>query len=268
MKGWGRLENTIGKKFWILFVNPFKIMACGVMRSWKGGSVSVIDQLLVVQEHDIRILQLKKEMRDVPARKERELERLNDHKAALAVAEDALKAKQASLKQFEVETASKQEKIDKLRGQQLDLKTNQEFKAMEQEIKSLQDSIVQNEDRELAIMEEIEAARSGVGESRKALEDEDAEVQEDVKALDERLARLEAERTDEAAARETAVEGIDPEWLMRYEAIFNSKKGSALVSTANGVCGGCHMKLPPYLQHDAKKRMSMVVCGFCGRLLY
>jgi len=238
------------------------------MRATKGGNVSVIEQLLVVQEHDVRILQLEKEMRDVPARKERELERLNGHKAALAESEEALKAKQAELKQLEVETASNEEKIAKFRSQQLELKTNKEFKAMEDEIRAVERAIDATEDKELAIMEEIEAARGGVEASRKELEAEDAEVQEDIKALDDRLRGLEAEMSDEASARTVAAEGIDAEWMSRYEGIFKSKNGGALVSTQGGVCGGCHMTLPPYLQHDAKKRMGMVVCGFCGRLLY
>ena len=230
--------------------------------------MSVIEQLLVVQEHDIRILQLEKEMRDVPARKDRELERLNGHKAALAEAEEALKAKQAELKQLEIETAAKEEKIAKFRVQQLELKTNKEFKAMEDEIKAVESRIKATEDSELKIMEEIEAARAGVEASRKELEAEDAEVQEDIKDLDDRLAGLKAEFTDETSARAVAAEGIDAEWIARYEGIFKSKGGGALVTTQGGVCGGCHMTLPPYLQHDAKKRLGMVVCGFCGRMLY
>ncbi len=230
--------------------------------------MSVVEQLLVVQEHDLRIMQLEKEMRDIPARKERELERLNGHKAALAEAEDALKAKQAELKQLEVETESHHDKIAKLRGQQLELKTNKEFKAMEHEIEAIEKAISSTEDRELVIMEEIEKARQGVELSRGELAAEDAEVQEDIKALDERFSGLESELSDENAARAAAAEGIDAEWMTRYEGILRSKGGGALVSTANGVCGGCYMTLPPYLQHDAKKRMGMVVCGFCGRLLY
>jgi predicted nucleic acid-binding Zn-ribbon protein len=234
----------------------------------KGGSVSTIEKLLVVQEHDSRILQLEKEMRDVPARKERELERLKGHKAALEEAEDALKAKQSALKQFEVETGSKNEKIAKLRGQQLELKTNKEFKAMDNEIAAIERSIKTIEDGELAVMEAIESVRAGVEENRKELAAEDAEVQVDIKDLDERLASLQAELNDEQADRTTAVEGIDSAWVQRYDSIFKSKGGRALVSTANGVCGGCFMTLPPYLRHDAKKRLDMVVCGFCGRLLY
>ncbi len=230
--------------------------------------MSTIEKLLVVQEHDSRILQLEKEMRDVPARKERELERLKDHTAALAKAEDGLKAKQSALKQFEVETGSKNEKIAKLRGQQLELKTNKEFKAMNNEIEAIERSIKTIEDGELTVMEEIETARTSVEASRKELAEEDADVQEDIQDLEGRLASLESEMADESADRATAVDGIDATWVQRYESIFKSKGGNALVSTANGVCGGCYMTLPPYLRHDAKKRLDMVVCGFCGRLLY
>jgi len=230
--------------------------------------VSTIEQLLVVQEHDTRILQLGREIRDIPERQAKELERLNGHKAALAEAEAAFKLKLSALKQFEVETGAKREKIAKLRGQQMDLKTNKEFKAMDHEILAIEESIKATEDSEIVVMEAIEAARGSVEQSRKDLEAEDAEVQADIKALDARMAGLQAELNDEAVARKAAAEGIDAEWLARYEGIFKSKGGRALVSTEGAVCGGCHMTLPPYLQHDARKRLEMVVCGFCGRLLY
>ena len=234
----------------------------------KGGGVSIIEQLLVVQEHDSRILQLEKEARDIPLRKDLELERLKGHKVSVEAAEEALKGKLSSLKQLEVETASKQAKIAKLRVQQMDLKTNKEFKAMENEIELIERSIGTTEDKELSVMAEIESARSSVAESRKELEAEEAEVREDIESLDSRLGGLEAEMSDEAAARKSAATDIDSTWLVRYDAIFKSKAGGALVPTAGGICGGCHMTLPPYLQHDAKKRLGMVVCGFCGRLLY
>ena len=230
--------------------------------------MNTVDQLLAVQEHDMRILQIEKEMKDIPARKERELERLNGHKAALEKAEEALKAQQARLKDLEIDVASKREKITKLRSQQLELKTNKEFKAMENEIETIESSISAAEDRELEIMQEIEEARSAVEASAKELAEEEAEVNEDIKDLDERLKGLEAEREKEQAARDEAAAGIDDVWMTRYNALLKSKGGAVLVSTENGVCGGCHMTLPTYLCYDAKKRLDMVVCSFCGRLLY
>jgi len=230
--------------------------------------MSTIDQLLVVQDHDIRILQIEKVMKDIPARKDRELERLSGNKAALAESEESFKAQQSRLKQLEVDVGSKRGKITKLRGQQIDLKTNKEFKAMEKEIKTIEKSIKSDEDRELEIMEDIETARAHVELSRKELATENEDVQLDIKDLDERVADLQAELGEEQAARIVSADGIDAEWMTRYNGIMKSKGGYALVSASKGVCGGCFMTLPPYLRIEAKKQLRLVVCSFCGRMLY
>lgn len=231
--------------------------------------MSTIEQLLDVQEHDLRIQRIERELRDIPARKERELERLQAHTAALETAEERLQERQAELKENELEVQSKKDKISKLRTQQMELKTNKEFKTMSMEIESIEKAIRRDEDRELEIMESIEGARAAVETKRKELDAEKAVVQEDVDVLDERVAGLETELKTESALREKAKEGIDAEWLRRYDSILKSKPGSAaLVSSEGGVCRGCNMALPPYQQHNARKRIEMVVCSYCGRMLY
>ncbi len=231
--------------------------------------MSTIEQLLQVQEHDLRIQRIEGELRDIPARKERELDRLQEHTAALKAAEDVVQARQAELKQNELEVQSKKDKIAKLRTQQMDLKTNKEFKTMASEIETIEKSIRRDEDRELEIMETIEAARTEVAARRKDLDAEKVVVQEDVTVLDERIAGLETELRTEQALRAKAKEGVEPEWLRRYESVLNSKRGTAvLVSSEGGVCRGCNMALPPYQQHNARKRLEMVVCSYCGRMLY
>lgn len=231
--------------------------------------MSTIEQLLKLQEHDLRIQRIESELEDIPARKAQEMERLNNHTAALKAAEDALQARQAELKQVELDVQVKKDKITKLRGQQMDLKTNKEFKTMAAEIETIEKAIRRDEDGELITMESIEAARAGVNERRRELEAEKAVILEDVAVLDKRMTELELEMKTEQGERNQAQQGVDPEWRRRYEAILKSKRGSAvLVSTDAGVCGGCHMALPPYQQHAARKRQEMVVCSYCGRLLY
>ena len=46
------------------------------------------------------------------------------------------------------------------------------------------------------------------------------------------------------------------------------RKDRALVALEDGVCGGCHMQLPPYVVHATKKHSSIVLCEYCGRILY
>jgi predicted nucleic acid-binding Zn-ribbon protein len=234
----------------------------------KGIFVTTTDQLLAVQEQDLMILRIETELQDIPARKAREMERLNGHKASVEEAEAALKATQAELHQNELEVQAKKDQIAKLRTQQMSLKTNKEFKAMSDEIETIERSIRRDEDNEIAIMEKIEAAKESLREQKESLDDEKAEVDEDVKVFDERTKELEDELTSLKAKRNELVEGIDQEWLKRYESILQRRKGAAMVSCSNGVCGGCHMAVPPYQQHAARKQVEMVVCGYCGRMLY
>ena len=228
---------------------------------------TTMERLLVVQEHDCRIRDMERELKDIPARATAEQGRLDEHKSALAEAEEALKLQQAQIKELDLEAQGRRQNITKLRQQQFEIKTNREFKAMETEIGGVERDISGLEDRELAMMEELEKARGAVTEKKEALGEEDAAVQSGVAELEERAAGVRHELEKEEAQRRTAAEGIDPEWLSRYERIF-TRRDRALVPLENGVCGGCHMTLPPSVFHDTQKQDRMVSCNFCGRLLY
>ena len=229
--------------------------------------IAIIEKLLVVQERDCRIRQMEKELKDIPARKKEELARLDGHTKAVAAAKEQLKAKQAGLKKLEGETEGKREKIVKFRQQQMELKTNKEFKAMEDEIKGVGVEIAKIEDQEIVFMEEMEKAKTEIAEKEGLLKEEDVAVHADVKALDERAGGIERELAEIKATRETAAKEVDARWLAYYDRVFGARD-KALVPLEDGICGGCHMKLPPAVVHDVRKQTDMVTCGYCGRLLY
>jgi predicted nucleic acid-binding Zn-ribbon protein len=210
---------------------------------------------------------MEQEARDIPARKQQERDRLEEHRKQLADAENELKGTQAEIKKLDLETEAGREKISKFRQQQLEIKTNKEFRAMENEIQAVEHDILGLEDRELQFMEELESRRADVAEKKKALDAEQAAVAADVKALDERLSQLGTELEQVRAARDGVAGEVDPAWRKAYERILG-RRDRALVRIEGGVCGGCHMKLPPYVIHDAKRQTEMVSCDFCGRLLY
>ena len=229
--------------------------------------MSMTEKLLIVQEHDCDIRDMERELKDIPARKTEEETRLDSHKQALAHAEEELKAKQVDVRELELESDSLQAKTSKLRQQQLQLKTNKEFKAMEAEIEGVAEEISKLEDRELLLMEEVEQLRANVARRSEDLKAEEASVQEDSKVFDRRAAEIEAELTGIREARDKAAEDVAAEWLARYTQVF-ARKDRALVPLQDGICGGCHMKLPPSVLHATVRNTEMVTCNYCGRLLY
>lgn len=226
-----------------------------------------VEKLAVVQQHDLRIRELENAIKGIPIRKQEEQQRLKDHKKALADAESALKSAQSGTKQLELDAESLRDKITKLRSQQPDLKTNQEFRAMEGEIKNLTNAISAVEDKELVVMEELEQLRAVVVEKQKALKAEESVLAEDVKHLDEETLRLQKDLDAIKQIRQAAAVDVDPQLVAVYERLF-SRKDKALVAIEDGICTGCHLRVTPTVAHAARARNSVVTCNFCGRLVY
>jgi predicted nucleic acid-binding Zn-ribbon protein len=227
-----------------------------------------IEKLLVIQDHDARLLKFERELADIPARKAAIDSLLDDHRHALAEAKEALKVRQSEVKRAELDIESARDKIRKLREQQMQLKSNREFRAMEDEITGVEKVIRGIEDKMLEMMEGVETAQAGVRAKEADLKTEADGVQRETSVIEQRAGDLRAEvqRTQESRAKLAVA--IDPDLLKRYERIFNNKRDRALVAVENGSCGGCHMKLPPYICHEARKQTDVVVCEFCQRMLY
>lgn len=224
--------------------------------------------MLVLQDHDLRLIRLEKELSDVPLRRQAIDALLDEHRQALAKAKDEVKARQAEIKKSELDVESARDKIRKYREQQIQLKSNQEFRAMEGEIAGVEKTIRQIEDRMLEMMETIEAAQNVVRERDSALKIEEQSVKREIDAIDQRARDVQAELDKARQARAALTEGLDRERLQHYDLIMTKKRSKALVPVEHGACGGCHMKLPPYQVHEARKQTGIVACEYCGRMLY
>jgi predicted nucleic acid-binding Zn-ribbon protein len=229
--------------------------------------LSDIENLLAVHELDVRIIGMRKELKDIPARKDSEKARIEAHKKALETSEEDLKGGQASAKERELEIDSFKEKIIKLRQQQFEIKTNIEFRAIEKEVAALEVKIVGVEDQELEIMETIENLKSGVAESKESLTKEEELLLSDLKAFDQRATELEQESDTLGGERTEAASQVAKEWLSAYDRVLE-RKDDALVPLRESVCGGCHLKLAPSVTHAVLRHTAPVICDFCGRLLY
>jgi predicted nucleic acid-binding Zn-ribbon protein len=228
--------------------------------------MGIRERLLTVQEFDLRIRAMERELRDIPVRQARERTRLDEHRARLAAAEERLKGKQAGIKKLDLESESQREKIDKFRRQQLELKTNKEFKAMESEIRNVEQEIGGIEDKELVLMEDVEQARADVRTLTAELGEANTQVERSVRELDERVKGMEQELGELREKRAAAAKEVDRGWLVQYERVFE-RKDNAFVALTDGICGGCHMKLPPAVAHATKKE-EVVTCPYCRRMLY
>ncbi len=228
----------------------------------------IIEKLLIVQDVDVRIVRMSRELTDIPARKKDILARLEGHHAAVATAREVLKTRQTDMRGLEGEIETHKSQIRKLREQQMQLKSNKEFKAMDLEIEVVQDRISGVEEKILVLMESVEAAQQEIRFAEDALKKEENALQSDLNLLIQRVAEVEGEIARLRTQRNALASEVDPQWLRPYDRIFKNKLDLVLFPVANGICGGCHMKLPPYTIHAARKPSDVVVCDYCGKMLY
>ena len=227
-----------------------------------------IEQLLVLQACDQEIRRLRREMEDIPLRKQQIESRLSAHKEGFSQAEHALLEAQSRIKHLEGEIEAARQHIKKFRDQQLQIKSNDGYKALEKEVAMAQSGIRKLEDQELEAMEAVEKARAEVTVRREALSKEQVRVAEEVKAFMDRSAGIGGELAVKEEERKALAAGVEPVWLSRYERLFAKQRDAAIALVEHGTCGSCHMKLSPSQIVDSRKADTLTLCDFCGRMLY
>ena len=93
-------------------------------------------------------------------------------------------------------------------------------------------------------------------------------VQGQITQFDQREENLKKELAELERGRAELASAVDGSVLNRYERLCKSKGDMVVVGVHHGVCGGCHMKLPPQLLVACKSGQEIVNCINCNRILY
>jgi predicted nucleic acid-binding Zn-ribbon protein len=227
-----------------------------------------MQKLLVVQDRDIRIQRLERDLEAVP----RERKAVEDELAELGEAVEssrlAIRDAEVHRKNLEVEVESMRERIAKYQGQQMQIKSNEEYRALTSEIDTLRTRIRGVEDEELQLMEQIETLAAGLKVSEAKFREEEREIDERRERIQEKEDALEKRLRELRTEREELAADCDPRLLGQYARILAKRRDVALVAIENGNCGGCHLRLPPATVNMARRDEGLVVCEHCGRMLY
>ena len=116
-----------------------------------------IDNLLHLQEADKEIRRLQDEIAELPKRVAAIEHKLANTKLQLEKAQAAVKADEAARRQYEAAITAVRGKISKYRDQSLDVKTNDQYKALLHEIQFAEKEIAATEDKILELMVNADA---------------------------------------------------------------------------------------------------------------
>ena len=227
-----------------------------------------LEQLLILQNRDQKIKQIRTEMKTVPMQRAQ----LDAQRAAAETALEAVKAKARDVevhrKRLELDAGTRTESINRLKTQQYETRKNDEFRAMGNEIERYEKEIREIEDQELELMDQTDKLKDQI-----AIEDKKAAGARELVArqmtdLSAKEKALEAQLQSLLSERAQLASTIDEDVLDRYDRLFASKGNAAVVALEHEVCTGCHMKITTQTVHRVKSGRELVSCEQCGRILY
>ena len=228
----------------------------------------IIGKLLILQERDQRIMQVREQLERIGP----ERETLRAQTSAALAALDAAKARSKQIeserKQRELEVDAKKQQIGRYSLQQFQTKKNEEYRALAHEIESCNADIVKLEDAQLELMEQAEATQREITAASRQAEELKKMADGQLKELADREQSLTAELAELESHRDQIKSAVDERTLLRYERLLKMKGGSVVVGIEHGVCGGCHMKFPVQLVVSCQAERELVACPNCGRILY
>jgi uncharacterized protein len=225
------------------------------------------ENLLHLQEADKELRRLRDEIAELPKRVAAIELKLADTKAHLEKAQAAVKADEAARRKCETAITDLRSKISKYRDQSLDVKTNDQYKALLHEIQFAEKEIAATEDKILELMVSADARDKEVKAAQAELKAEAAEIEKEKIEARQRTAEDEKQLADWRARRDRMRAGINEDLLRHYERV-SKFRGTGISEVRDHKCLACQVMLRPQIYNDVRTGQQTVVCDSCQRILY
>lgn len=230
----------------------------------------VLDLQVVVrlQDLDNRAAELNREIATLPKHIAEIEKKLFGGEQKLKADQAALIANQLTRKKTEGEIQLNEQKISKLKDQMLVVKTNEQYKAFQNEIGFCETEIRKSEDRILELMSASEPLERNVKAAEVSLKEEKKQVEAEKVIARERTAADQAALHLLMAERKELMAKIPPAVLTNYERIRKGRGGVAIAEAVDSRCSRCRITLRPQFLQELKKGEKIMTCESCQRILY
>ncbi len=233
--------------------------------------MNFVQSLLDLQEIDDRIRNLEREIKDIPVRKQEESKNLFIAQSKLDEARENAYIQETTVKASEAEIKALDERIEQLKADQGNLKTNAEFKDFNLQITKLTKDVENLKSHQQYKLDDLTLVKGRVAEAEAALLAEKSEIDGYLSDLDARMNECKEELAKTEAERRAHIQTLSPSdlaLLESYERIRPRRWPVVVSLSAEGACNGCHLVQPPSVAQEVIRNQRLVKCGICGRILY
>jgi predicted nucleic acid-binding Zn-ribbon protein len=226
-----------------------------------------LEKLLALQDVDREIARLTEEISALPRRVAEIETKLAGAKAGVEQTNNAIKGNETARRNLESDIKSHQEKISKYKSQSLEVKTNEQYKALMHEISFAEQDIRAAEDKILDLMEGTEAQEKAVKAAEAALKAQSADVEREKSEAKALTAKDEQALAEWAKKRNELRSAVSENMLAHYDRVIRTRR-PALSEARDQKCSACNVMLRPQKYNELKMGGDVQTCDACSRILY
>ena len=227
-----------------------------------------LERLIRLQQLDTGADEARRTVDGIPSR----IEDLDARLTASTTTVDAAKHRLADQKNerqaLEKNLAEVQGRLSRFKDQQMAVKTNKEYTAMQHEIATAEAEVQRLEDAILEHMLETDDLVADVVAAERALQAERAETERERVTLETERADMERRLSGTSDARATLTGSIGAAARQLFETVARQRRGLAVVEARDGHCTVCHVRLRPQVFNQVLRNTELIQCESCMRILY
>jgi uncharacterized protein len=161
-----------------------------------------------------------------------------------------------------------EQKNSRYREQLLEVKTNEQYRALLHEIEFNREQIKKTEDDILTKMEEEERLRNEILHLEKQLRSEQESVNDEKKVAEAEVERDKGMLEDLRTRRQNLIRDVTPGLFETYTRIASFRKGIAVARARGDSCEACHVRIRPHVLSQIMSGEAILTCDSCDRILY
>ena len=231
--------------------------------------MSLINQIILLQDVDNKLFEIEKLLGDLPSKVEELTQNEDGVKTSLQNKENELKETSVLISTNETLVETTSEKINSLKDKLVDgsISTNKEYDAMMETIDFEKSLLSEKENELIDLMSKKEVLSKEIEDDRAALDGIIEQLKSKKEDLNKKMEEVSEEQNALKSERSNIVKDIDNDTLDKYVQIYEARKGVACSEILDNNCEGCGAYIPPQIVNEALAK-EIVNCGTCSRFLF
>ena len=226
-------------------------------------------KLLLLHSRDRRFQKLRQDVKELPEELARMEKKITVEKESVELALAEWKGLESENNSLEKEILSMNDSINRQRNKQLEVKKNEEYQALENEIENLLTKIEERENEQIEILLKIDGARETAELAQGKITERVAEME---RQRDERAQQGEEKKTElldlEREIEQTRKE-VEPSFLSSYDRVTTIvSRPPYMAPISDQKCSGCHLRVSNDVVSSALVEKKITQCDQCGRIVY